>query len=82
MGRKDAVLALEDELIRCAQLAKRAGYLMEDLLDGFFTYGDSPKVSAPVAIPRAEYGPAVAKAEIVGELLRKQQKLLDRLLDV
>lgn len=81
MERRNAVFALEDELIRCIHLAQLAGYLMDDLLDGFFIYGDSPKLSAAVEIPRAQYAPAAAKAEIVGGLLRRQFEILDRILD-
>ena len=81
MERREAVHTLEEELIRCAQLTQRAGYLVQDLLNDFFIYGDFPKMRAPVEIPRTNYGPAVAKAEIVGELLQLQFELLDALLD-
>lgn len=81
MERREAVFALEDELIRCAHLTKLAACLMDDLLDGFFIYGASSKAGLPIEIPRSLYAPAAAKAEIIGELLRRQFEILDRILD-
>lgn len=81
MKRQKAVQTLEEDLIRCMSLARKASILSQDVLDGFFIYSAPPEDRTGIDCLREGYCRAEVKAEIVGELLTRLTEALDQLLE-
>ena len=80
MERTEALIVLEDELHEALWLARKASYLLQEIVDDFFCYTDTTVSPAAFEHLRGKYGRACAKADIVRYLLDETYKALDSLL--
>ena len=81
MERKEAVIALEEDLEDVCWSARKASLLLQELVDDFFLYTNTAISASAFEHLRDRYERNCAKAEITRQLLDEIYRALDDLLD-